>query len=356
MSSSRRLLAATALLAVALGALAPPSWAGPAAPAQDPSPPTSTPKPGEIVESWALAPTGSLDPNEAGNRPSLSYDLDPGATITDSVTLYNYGNVPLTFRIYATDAFNNSAGQFDLLPGTETPTDVGSWITMPLEYIDVPPRKQAVIPIVLKVPADATPGDHVGAILASSDAQGEGPDGATVSVDRRTGTRMYVRVAGDLVPELAIENVKTTYEPSLNPLSGTAKVTYRIQNRGNVRLGGSYRLSISGPFGVAKKRIAAEDLVELLPGEGVTLTAEFDNMPATVLAFTDVRVEPLDSDAGAELSVTSRRAITFAPPISLVLLVLAVWMALRARRAYRRHRAAATPTREDTRVLEPQQS
>lgn len=350
MSSWRRLLAATALMAVVLGAMAPPSSA------QDPSPPTSTPRPGEIIESWALAPTGSLDPDEAGNRPSLSYDLDPGATITDSVTLYNYGNVPLTFRVYATDAFNNDAGQFDLLPGTDKPTDVGSWITLPMEYIDVPPRKQALIPITLKVPADATPGDHVGAILASSDAHGAGPDGATVSVDRRTGTRMYVRVAGDLVPELAIENVKTTYKPSFNPLSGTAKVTYRIQNRGNVRLGGSYRLSISGPFGVARKRISAEDLVELLPGEGVTLTAEFDNMPATVLAFTDVRLEPLDSDAGAELSVTSRRAITFAPPITLVLLVLAGSMAWRARRAYRRHRSDAASPRQDERVLEPQRS
>lgn len=355
MSSWRRLLVATALSAVALGAVAPPSVAGPTAQTQDPSPPTSPAPPGEVIESWALAPTGSLDPNEAGNRPSLSYDLDPGATITDSVTLYNYGNVPLTFRVYATDAFNNSVGQFDLLPGSDEPTDVGSWITMPVEYVDVPPRKQAVIPIVLKVPADATPGDHVGAILASSDAKGAGPDGATVALDRRTGTRLYVRVAGDLVPELAIESVKTSYKPSLNPLSGTATVTYRIQNRGNVRLGGSYQLSISGPFGVAKKRIPASDLVELLPGEGVTLTAEFDGVPATVLAFTDVRLELLDSDA-ADPSVTNRRAITFAPPISVVLLLLAGWMASRARRAYRRHRSVPTSTGEGERSLELQRS
>src|SRR5262245_27067586 len=57
------------------------------------------------IQSWALAPSGA-DPGEPSSRPNLSYETAPGAEIQDSVTLWNYGNTQLTFRIYATDAFN----------------------------------------------------------------------------------------------------------------------------------------------------------------------------------------------------------------------------------------------------------
>jgi len=137
-----------------------------------------------------------LDPNEAGNRTALSYDVDPGATITDSVTLYNYGNTQLTFRIYATDAFNNEDGQFDLIPGAEEPTDVGSWVTMPQANITVPPGRQVVLPITLDVPANATAGDHVGAILAANDAEGTGPDGTALDLTNGVACGPTGRVLG----------------------------------------------------------------------------------------------------------------------------------------------------------------
>jgi len=332
MRTRKRLVVAVAAAAVALGASAPSSWS------QDPAPRDETRGP-EVVHSWALAPAGSTDPGEAGNRPNLSYEVDPGAELTDAVTLYNFSNVQLTFRVYATDAVNNDQGEFDLLPGEEEPKDVGTWITLPQDNITVPAGSQATMPITVKVPADARPGDHAGAILASSEATGAGPEGRIVTVDRRTGSRVYVRIAGDLDPDLAIENVDTTYTPALNPLGGSAEVTYRIQNRGNVRLSGSHSVSIAGPFGVAEKRIPAEDVPELLPGEGVTLRTTFDDVPATAVAFTTVRLEPSGGNVGGEeLSTVTRRATTVAPPITVIVLAVAFVFVLRARRAYRRHR------------------
>ncbi len=336
----RRLSLAATALAVALGALAPAAWGQ----TPDGGPPTSVPSgqapAGETeVHSWALSPAGSDNPDEPGNRPYLSYDVAPGATVDDAVTLFNYGNVQLTFRLYATDAFNNEEGQFDLLAGDQKPTDVGTWVTLPQGHITVPARSQATIPMSLHVPADARPGDHAGAILASSQVEGSGPDGKTITLDRRTGSRLYIRVAGRLAPELAIEGIHTTYEPALNPGTGTAHVRYRIVNRGNVRLGGSHRASISGPFGVAEKGTKSQDLPELLPGEDVTLEATFEGVPASVLAYTVVRVDPkgiAGDEAGSP--TTTRRAITLAIPVSLVALALALGFALYARRSYARHR------------------
>ena len=239
----------------------------------------------------------SDDPNQPNNRPNLSYELDPGAVVEDAVTLYNYGNVPLNFEVYATDAFNNEQGEFDILPGDQAPDDVGSWITLPSRLITLQAGTQLTLPITVTVPDDAKPGDHVGGIVAASKAVGTGPDGAAVSVDRRTGTRVYLRVAGPVEPELAVEHVKTTYTPSLNPLGGTAEVTYTIRNRGNVRLAGTHQVEVSGPFGLFGHSKAARRCPSCCPGERYTVHAKFTGVPAAVLEQTKVHVDATGADA-----------------------------------------------------------
>jgi hypothetical protein len=290
------------------------------------------------VDSWALSPAGSADPEAAGNRSNLSYSVDPGATIDDAITVYNFGNVQLTFGVYATDARNNADGGFDALRADEEPEDLGTWIKIPEGFVTVNPGEQVTMPITIEVPADAQPGDHIAVVMAANDAEGVGPDGKTVNLERRTGTRVYLRVSGPVHPELAVENVKTVYEPSLNPFSGKVDVRYTLRNRGNVRLSGSYVLSVSGPFGVAKRRVPAKDLEELLPGEDVTFSTSFSGVPATGISFATVSLTPADLDGAEPVSVVSRRSFGLAPPITVIMLLLATWLGLRARRAYRRHR------------------
>ncbi|MGH9085492.1 MAG: WxL protein peptidoglycan domain-containing protein, partial [Acidimicrobiales bacterium] len=301
--------------------------------------PTNGP-PVDVVHSWALAPAGSTDPDAPGNRPTLSYETAPGATISDAVTLYNYSNVQLTFRLYATDAYNNEDGAFDLLAGDAQPTDVGSWVALEQENITLAPRSQATIPMTVTVPADAAPGDHAGAVLAASGTIGTGPDGKIVNLDRRTGSRIYLRVTGDLRPELAVEGLTTIYEPSFNPAGGTAEVTYRVRNRGNVRMSGTHAVSVHGPLGIGRHSVPTEDLPELLPGEDYTVHATLEGVPAGGLVFTDVDVQPRTVDGvEAGLDDVGGHGTAVAPPVTVLMTAIALWLALRARRAYRRHRA-----------------
>jgi WxL Interacting Protein, peptidoglycan binding domain len=286
----------------------------------------------EQVHSWSLAPGGSSDPAQAGNRVDLAYDAVPGTTIDDAVTLYNYSNVTLNFRVYATDAFNNDAGEFDILPGSEEPTDVGSWVALAQENITVVPCSQATIPLTITIPVDASPGDHAGAVVASSETSGSNGEGQAVTVDRRTGTRMFVRVAGPVVAALAIEDVTTDYRPSANPFDGTAKVSYRIVNRGNVRQGGIHSVTVSGPLGLFEKRSAPSELAELLPGQSLSVTTELDGVPALGWVSTRVDLEP-DGDAAP----VSRTNTTVALPITFLLLLVVVILGVLAWRARRRH-------------------
>ena len=366
------LLATTTLVAV-LASIAPfgTGVAAAAAAAPEAAPPTDPPPTAqqctpvevgsEIVESWALAPAGSLASDQAAQRPDLSYELDQGAAIEDAVTLFNFGSVPLTFRVYATDAFNNADGQFDLLSGDQPPIDVGSWVSLPQEIITVPACKQVTMPITITVPVDAKPGDHAGAILASNESIGTGPEGGAVTFDRRTGTRLYLRVNGDLFPELGVSDVDTSYDHALNPLGGGATVTYTVENRGNLRVGGTASMTIGGPFGLGEQTITLPDVPELLPGQSVTVSVPVEDVPAYFLSFTTVKVVPTGAEGGGTESA-SGDDITFTPPLAILIVLLVVILGVLARRSYRRHSgdsdydndATATSDPVDARRREPQ--
>lgn len=326
---------ATALAVAAVASLATPALAQNGGGGATTTPPPHPPTAPAVVNSWALTPSGAT-PGQPGTRPNLSYELAPGAVMTDSVTLLNYSNVQLTFRVYPTDAFNNVDGQFDLLPGDKEPVDAGSWVTLPQANITVPAFASATLPITVSVPPDATPGDHAGAILAASEAEGSGPDGKIITLDRRTGSRLYVRVAGPVSPTLDIEQIQGTYHPTLNPLAGTLDIAYTVRNTGNVRLAAKQRLAVKAPFGPAIRRSTPVDVPELLPGNSVTLTATFKSVPATALLGTSITLTPLGAgDPGAAETTGSGR--TYALPWSVLALLLVVFLLQRARKAYRRH-------------------
>ncbi|MBV8691439.1 MAG: DUF916 domain-containing protein, partial [Actinobacteria bacterium] len=284
----RRTLMAVVAVAAVITLTASPTWARSKRTTTTTSPPApgaENAPPGAVVNSWALAPAGSTDPRQPGDRPNFSYSAAPGSVVTDQATLFNYSNVELTFHVYATDAFNELGGEFGLLPESKKPTDVGTWVVLPQANLTLPPQKQATFPITVKIPSTARPGDHVGAILASNDALGAGPSGKLVNINRRTGSRLYVRVAGPLQPELAISKISSSYHPRLNPLSGPVDVTYEVENRGNVRLGGQVQADASGVFGLGSKKGPRIKLLdEVLPGQKVRVKAHFKGIPATFIA------------------------------------------------------------------------
>jgi WxL interacting protein linking bacterial and host surfaces len=308
---------------------------------------------GEIVEEWALTPAASADPDEAGNRSEFAYVVEPGTELEDAVTVFNSGNVSEDFRIYATDAFNNDQGQFDILPGEQDPTGVGSWVTIPQERITVPPGKQATIPIKIKIPLEAAAGDHAGAIVASSPTSGSDAEGNVLNLDRRTGSRIYIRVNGLLRAGLAVTDVSTTYDQSVNPLGGTAHVRYHVENRGNVRLGGTLTASVAGPFGIGETKIALPEMPELLPGEDVTLTADVEDVPTLMLGATTVRLTPSDG-LGIETNASESKDTSFVPPIPLLLALFIAIIGLLVWRAVQRRRRAGEPDTTADREIEPQ--
>lgn len=340
----RRALVALALLvalpvgAEGAGAASPPTT-GVAAPATGTGG-TAGPDEADAL-TWSVRPTPTEDEPDRSN---FSFDLEPGATVHDSVRVRNYGTEPLPLAVYASDAVTTASGGLDLLPAGEVPTDIGSWIVLDTSTIEIPPQGYVDVPFTMVVPRQAESGDHVGGIVTSSRAPATNSDGQAVVVDRRLGNRVQVRVEGELRPALAVADVDVGYTGTVNPVgAGRLRVRYTVTNTGNVRAGASQRIVVPGRFGFPGREVQLGDMGELLPGDSLDFDVEVPDVWGTLRTEARVELQPTATRAGdvfaADTAGATAAASSWSVPWTLLLLIAVlaltpVWRRwARARRA-----------------------
>jgi hypothetical protein len=275
-----RVLAGTVLLAV-IGAVAaaPAASAVPASPAS----PVSAARPGQPASgapagtiSWSVEPASATAPD---TRTIFSYqNIEPGSTITDHVAVFNRSSVAVAFLVYATDASGTSAsGALTLLPGNQRPRDIGAWVTFPGHKsglsVVIGADKGIIEPFTITVPLRATPGDHIGGMIAAVAVLHRTASGTAVTLTQRIAVPMELRVTGKLVAALSVQSVSVGFHNPFNPFGGgSARVTYSVVNTGNVMLAGTQAVTITGPFG-AKSTIRMHALPVILPGDSIQYSA-----------------------------------------------------------------------------------
>lgn len=224
---------------------------------------------GQGSVSWSVAPV-----SVAGTpaRPNFVLEATPGEVLRDTLVVENLGSVDLVLGVDANDAVNTPEGGIDLLASDEEPVGLGSWVRPASSSLTVPAGASVEVPFTIEVPEDAAPGDHAGGIVTSLRVIEDGPAGNRVEVERRLGTRIYVRVDGELRPELTFTELRATYDGTANPFApGTMRLTFRVENTGNVRLRATRTATVSPSWGPSASAEAA-DMAELLPGNSLELT------------------------------------------------------------------------------------
>ncbi|WP_454049836.1 WxL protein peptidoglycan domain-containing protein [Cellulomonas sp. Marseille-Q8402] len=338
MSAHRRPLVRAALGALLVLPAVALTTAGPAAAADD-----------DVT--WTVR-TASND--FGSDRTGFTYAVEPGASVDDALVVANHGDEPLDLAVYAADGYTTDAGQFDVLTAGTDSAHLGTWLQTAADSVTIEPGATAELPFTVAVPADATPGDYAGAVVTSL-TQPDEADG--ISVDRRLGIRVDLRVGGELAPALAVEDPRVTYTGTPNPAgTGDATVTYTLHNTGNTVISAQQTVAVSGPFGWF--RAAAADVPttpELLPGDRWEVSVPVDGVVPSVRLGADVTVVPVMTDAAGSTSAIAAvdaAARTWAVPwAALVLLLLLVGAVVLARRlAVRRRRTRAA--REEQRVEE----
>ena len=296
--------------------------------------------------SWSVYPVAS----KVAARPYFYLSADPGQTLTDKVAVANKTGKPLTFRLYAADAYNTARdGGFAVRTMKERMRGVGAWARPARSRITVPGHKSVTVPFTLRVPQGAEPGDHPGAIVALDERIDPGSGKLALGVQRAVGARVYLRVSGPTLPAISVEQMHVSHHQPLVPGVGDsmATISYTLRNTGNVTLDPKVELKARGLFG---RTLLDRDLTripsELLPGQRVRLTETWHGAPQ--LDWGDITLT-----ASAPDTRQSASASFFALPWLLAALVFAAGVVtgvllVRARRAravsHGRGRGAAAPS------------
>ena len=324
-----------------------------------PSSTTTTTTPSDIT--WSIQPSTAHGPT---GRPSFIYtNITAGSTLRSYVGVTNYSAFPVTFSIYAADGVNTPDGGFDVLPAGRKSVGVGLWTTLAKTQVKVPAGVEENIPFVIKVPVNATPGDHFGGIVAQVSTSTAKKTGAKFLLDRRVGTRIYLRVAGALHPILSVEHVGISYRGTMNPVgSGTATVNYTVRNTGNVALASPQVVAVTSLFGTLAT-VSARPVVNLLPGQsdhftvvakGIPpagpITAHVTLVPGEPKGTTTPPVVKLEPAAVVRAQSGSTWAWPWPQLILFVLLLALLWLWRgRGRRRAKKQAAAVAAAKEEGR-------
>ena len=366
--SGHRLRRLSLVLALASALLC--AAAGPAAAAAAPAP--SAPAPAAKAGPRVTFGIGPAGPERADERPFLAYGVTPGSQLMDHVAVVNQSDVPLTLLVYAGDGLNAEGGGLDITKRADRNVDLGAWVTLgkaassgrldptsrSTTTVTVPPQNAktgagtVIVPLRFAVPADASPGDHVGGIAVSLLSRGNNRSSQNLELEQRVVTRVYLRVAGPLRPKLSVDVLDASYAGQGRlGRTGTVRLTYRIANEGNTRLGASSRVDVAGLFGVAE-RTAGGVVDELVPGGEAVLTTLVQGVPPVGLADADITVRAVAPPGGRLTPAPEAAASTRLPVLTwqlgallalLLLAALAVVLLLRRRRRARSRRGLAEP-------------
>lgn len=321
----------TALLALLLTAVASTLLALPAAADTEEAPPTV----------WSLTPAPQDDEDD---RVSFRFDVPPGDSVEDAVELTNFSAQEATFTLEAADGVVSDSGVFDILRPGEDNEAAGQWIELDQQEVTVPADESVTVPFTITVPENATPGDQPAGIAASVSTGGN----EDVSMVSRVGSRIHLRVDGDIEPTLTVNDMDVTYHQNWNPFApGTATITYTVANEGNVRLGVEQAVHSAGPFGLAGADEQPEPIREVLPGGEAQVQVQQQVWPLFALHST-VELDPQivgEDEIDAELTTSSGDTTAAAIPIPQLIILIIIglliwWFASRKKRNQKKFDAA----------------
>jgi hypothetical protein len=268
-------------------------------------------------------------------RPFFVYTLAPGATVHDTAELQNNTNKAIDYDLYTADATDVN-GAFSTMGQSSPRKDVGAWVSVPTPTIRIKAHGKRIVNVQITVPANASPGDHAGAVVALGQVVGGGTSNQLqIGARYGVGVRIYLRVAGPTHAALSVTKINLSTPKGLDgALFGPARATatYTVENTGNLRLAPSSDVTIS----TRTKKInePRADLGEMLPGSTITKTVKADGLRWSSLLGV-VHAKVVVEAQGAPTTTETATVYTF-PWLSLLILVALIALIIVARRLRRR--------------------
>jgi hypothetical protein len=283
--------------------------------------------------------------DEAGNPRALQYitdSLPTGSVIRRRIMIINEERRTARFAVYP-GAARVAGGSFIGGAGRAR-NELTGWVTVQHPSLVLGPGQSAMDLVTVRVPLDATRGEHYGVIWAEQAAAVRAGKDVSIRDVARAGIRVYLAVGRGGAPptRFAITSIS-----GQEPAAGPPRFVARVDNTGGraVDLAGELRLA-AGPGGSSAGPFAAGHVLTLAPGQsGDVIFPLPAALPAGPWAVTVTLVSGLTT-ATARATVTlggQPASASWADPVTLAwaggmllgLLVIAAAAIARLRRPRR---------------------
>ncbi len=187
--------------------------------------------------------------------------LAPGEEKTIEIQLTSRMGRQASFTLEQEDfsPSENENEQTRLYGKQKGPYSAKDWITPLVGNITLTHGDRAYIPVTVRVPADADPGDHYAALLSKRDIN---PDetGGGIAVVSRVGTLFLITVEGAVERNGSLVNFST---PKGLYTDSNVPFLLRAKNDGTVRMYPEGQIEIRNILGVAVDRIPVREWIVL---------------------------------------------------------------------------------------------
>lgn len=218
------------------------------------------------------------------------YSVDPGQTISDSITVTNTGGKAFSFITYARPYFVSGEDYIPVFDVINKQTDAYRWVTFEGATYSAAPTQAVKIPFTLTVPKNASSGGHYGVIFAETQPESSSQAKNSVFRKKRVGALLYVTVKGNNVTKGSLESTSISPLQTQPPLTTQSKV----KNSGNVDFVDTAKIEVRDIFGQLK--YTYERQVTVLPATTRNVTFEWNDASTFGLYNVSVNHKFLDKN------------------------------------------------------------
>lgn len=216
----------------------------------------------------------SPDPNNPLTKSWFIYTAEIGREIKDQVRVVNLTDKVVRAKVFSADAVTTPDGAYTIKEELDK-RDIGTWINLAENIVDLQPKETKIIDFVLRVPANAEVGDHMGAIMVQEAEKLEGvKEGGTgvetgIKIAVRVGTRVYLTIPGEIIKNLLFKIF------SWERKDGRFYFNLELENTGNSRIEPRGEITLTNILGQAIDKISIPHR-EVFPKDKIVLPVEWE--------------------------------------------------------------------------------
>jgi hypothetical protein len=202
---------------------------------------------------------------EASNPATRAYfirTVQSGGSFSDQVIVTNTASKPVTLRVYPVDGLTGATSGVVYGNRGVQLHGAGLWVTPAVNQVTVPGNSQTTVGFTLRVPNNASVGQHLAGLALEDVRAGRSSGRFSVTEVLRTVVGIEVTVPGPRHSRLHLASF------SIAPIEGTTypSVVVNLSNTGSNMCKPALAVSLTGPGGVQR---ATRQLDTVLPGSSI---------------------------------------------------------------------------------------